>query len=161
MQTTQPSYPLMMKEDKEEGIPGEQGACCLSQQLYIDSGNNKNLLYLLSINNEPLFSFEKEPGSLLPKTSFMRPRNTDFVSEIVRRVELLQIVPVPSPSNWTRVQTMECLDRNPVQDEVDIAFLTTEAQRLRAVLEKTTQEHQKQAMNAVDGNRSSGIVRVS
>ena len=40
----------MMKEDKEEGIPGEQGACCLSQQLYIDSGNNKNLLYLLSIN---------------------------------------------------------------------------------------------------------------
>jgi hypothetical protein len=31
---------------------------------------------------------------------------------------------------------MEWLDRNPVQDEVDIAFLTTEVQRLRAMLEK-------------------------
>jgi hypothetical protein len=48
----------------------------------------------------------------------MCPRNSDFVSKIARRVKLLQIVPVPRPSNWTRVQTMEWLDRNPVQDEV-------------------------------------------
>jgi hypothetical protein len=78
-------------EDEEEGIPGEQGACCLSQQLYIDSGNKKKLLYLLSIgvrdnNTEPLFSFDKEPWSHLPKTSFMCPRNSDFVSKIARRV---------------------------------------------------------------------------
>jgi hypothetical protein len=56
---------------------------------------------------------------------------------------------------------MEWLDRNPVQDEVDIAFLLKEVQRLRAALEKWTQEQQQQAMNAVDGNRSNGIVCVS
>jgi hypothetical protein len=39
--------------------------CCLSQQIYIDSGNDKKVSFLLSIvlnhNNEPLFSFEREP----------------------------------------------------------------------------------------------------
>ena len=74
-------------DDKEEGtpIPGEQGACCLSQQLYIDSGNDKKLFYFLSIgvrdnNNESLFSFEKELWSLLPKTSFM-PSQWPVVSD--------------------------------------------------------------------------------
>jgi hypothetical protein len=87
--------------------------CCLSQQIYIDSGNDKKVLFLLSIglnhNNEPLFSFEREPWSLLPKT-FLRPRNNEYVHEIKRLENLFNIHPVPRPSNWTKVRTMDWLE---------------------------------------------------
>jgi hypothetical protein len=86
----------------------------LCQQLYIESGNEKKVLYLLSIglmnhNNEPLFSFEREPWSLLPKTS-LRPRSNEYVNKIVRRANLFSITPVPRPNNWTRVQIMDWLE---------------------------------------------------
>ncbi len=83
----------------------------------------KNVLYLLCIGlnyncgNEPLFSFEREPWSLLSKTSFPRPKNTDFVKEIGRRASLFNIAPVPRPaSNSTRGQILDRLERNPVRD---------------------------------------------
>lgn len=143
-----------------EGQHRNHDGCCLSQQLYIESGNNKKVLYLLSIgvrdsNNEPLFSFEREPWSLLPKTSIMRPRNTDYVNEIVRRANLFEIVPVPRPSNWTRLQTSEWLHRNPVRDEKDIEFLTMEVLRLRNVLERRTEEQQQQVLT----NAPAGVQR--
>ena len=126
-----------------EGARVEGG--CLSQEVYIDSGNNKKVLHVLSIglcnnNNEPLFSFDREPWSGVSKTSAMRPRNNDYVNEIVRRANLFHVAPVPRPSNWTRVQTLEWLHRNPVRDEVDISFLRNEVLRLRNVLERSTQE---------------------
>jgi hypothetical protein len=95
----------------DEGvIPSEEGSS-LCQQLYIESGNDKKVLFLLSIglmnqNNKSLFSFEREPCSLLPKT-FLRPRSNEYVNEIVRRANLFSIMPVPRPSNWTRAPTME------------------------------------------------------
>jgi hypothetical protein len=84
----------------------------------------------------------------------MRPRNTDYVKEIVRRAELFHVVPVPRPSNWTRVQTLEWLHRNPVRDEVDIRFLRSEVLRLRNVLERRMQE--QQVLMAVGGENGSG-----
>jgi hypothetical protein len=91
--------------------------CYLSQQIHIDSGNDKKVLFLLSIgldhHNKPLFSFEQEPWSLLPKT-FLCPRNNEFVHEIKWRANVFNIHPVPRPSNWTKVQTMDWLERNPV-----------------------------------------------
>ena len=58
---------------------------------------------------QPLFSFEQEPWLHLPKNSFLRQKNTDFVHEISRRAILFNIVPVPRPpSNWKRrVQILE------------------------------------------------------
>jgi hypothetical protein len=97
-------------------IPSEEGSS-LCQQLYIESGNDKKVLFLLSIglmnqNNEPLFSCEREPWSLLPK-NFLRPRSKEYENEIVRHANLFSIMPVPRPSNWTRAKTMEWLERNP------------------------------------------------
>ena len=69
--------------DKEAAASAHDG-CGLCQKLFIDSGNDKKVLHLMSIgvsadnnNEEPLFSFEREPWSLLPKTVGMRPCNTD------------------------------------------------------------------------------------
>jgi hypothetical protein len=69
-------------------IPSEEGGCGLCQKLFIDSGNDNKVLHLMSIGvsadneneEEPLFSFNREPWSLLPKTVGMRPRNTDYVN---------------------------------------------------------------------------------
>jgi hypothetical protein len=148
--------------DEGEVIPA-QGGRCVSQEVYIDSGNNKTILHLISIgltadnnNNEPLFSFDQEPWSVLAKTSVIHPRNTDYVNEIVRRAKLFHIVPLPRPSNWTRERTLEWLDRNPVRDEVDIEFLRNEVVRLRNVLERTRRNEQDVSFGV--GGNSNGSV---
>jgi hypothetical protein len=85
-------------------------------------------------NNKPLFSFEQEPWSLLPKTS-LRSRSNEYVNEqIVRCANLFSITPVPRPNNWTRVQTMEWLERNPIRNVSDVDFLTNEVLRLQDLL---------------------------
>ncbi len=83
---------------------------CVSEQHYVESGSKK-VLYLLCIGlkrkggKEPHFFFEREPWSLIPKkTSFVCPKNTDFVNDIGRRASLFEVTIVPRPRNWTRDQ---------------------------------------------------------
>ena len=140
-------------------IPSEEGSS-LCQQLYIESGNDKKVLFLLSIgllnqNNKPLFSFEREPWSLLPKT-FLRPRSNEYVNEIVRRTNLFSIMPVPRPSSWTRAQTMEWLERNTIRDVTDIDFLTNKKLRLQDLLIRRAQEQEEHCHRWVNGKTSRG-----
>jgi hypothetical protein len=117
---------------------------CVSEQVYVDSGNEKKVLYLLciglTINEQPLFSLDSEPWSILPKTSFVRPKNTDYVREITRRARLFNIAQIPRPSNWTRGQTLEWLQQNPVRELADIDFLTNEVTRVQEVLRRAAQQ---------------------
>ena len=101
--------------DEEEVIQENQSAGDeKSRQVYIGSGNDTKALYLLlSIglncpdrNEEPLFSFETVPWSLLPKLSMVRPEKMVYVNEIMRRAKLYSAVPLPRARNWNRVQTM-------------------------------------------------------
>ena len=112
---------------------------CPCRRHYEDSGNNKKVLYLMSIgvtyNDAPLISFEMVPWSLLPKTT-MRPKNTDFGLEIDRRATLYNILPSPRPRNWSRRATIEWLELNPVCDARDIEFLRLEVSRVRDVLQR-------------------------
>lgn len=85
---------LVLRCEREEEI-AETGdstsELCLSNQMYIDSRNDKEVLYLLCIGltdssgTSPLFSIEQEPWSCLPKTS-LRPRNMDYVREIKKKL---------------------------------------------------------------------------
>jgi hypothetical protein len=136
---------VIQQEDESSSSPGGE-----SQDIYIDSGNEKKVLYLLCIGlnrpgntNEPLFTFETEPWSLLPKTSMVRPRNVDYVNEIMRRATLLSIVPIPRPKHWTRVLTMEWLQENPIRHKADIEFLTNEVLRVEEVLLRKAREEQE------------------
>ena len=128
-------------------LPGGGENCFVSEQVYIDSENEKKILFLLCIglrehdNKQPLFPLESEPWSLLPKTSFLRPKNSDYVNEITRRARLFNIVPIPRPSNWTRGQTLEWLEQNPVCEVNDIEFLSNEVARLQDVLSRAQQQH--------------------
>ena len=139
---------------------------CVSQQVYIDSGNEKKVLYLLSVGlygrstsgvddsddssrsscadeeeDKPLFSFDDEPWSLLPKT-VMRPQSKDYVTEIVRRATLFAISPLPRPVNWPRTRQIEWLESHPIKDQADIAFLTAETLRLKQMLLRRAREQQ-------------------
>jgi hypothetical protein len=40
----------------------------------------------------------------------LRPRNNEYVHEIKRLENLFNIHPVPRPSNWTKVRTMDWLE---------------------------------------------------
>jgi hypothetical protein len=139
-----------------------QGSC-ISEQIYIQSGNDKKVLHLLSIgltdnnNNskeEPLFSLDQEPWLKLPKSSIIRPRNNDYVHEIARRANLFHIIPAPRPKNWTRAQTLEWLERNAISNEADVAFLRNEVRRLRRVFERQMQEQQESLVVGSGGSGS-------
>jgi hypothetical protein len=160
---------LLEKETVETGSTSEE--LCLSNRLYIDSGNDKKVLYLLCIGLtdssgiSPLFSFEQEPWSRLPKTS-LRPRNIDYVREIARRASLFDINPPPRASNWTRIQINDWLERNPVRENADVDFLGNEVKRLHGVLVRAQEQARRMdAMNntthgrgAAGGQKWRGIV---
>jgi len=64
--------------DEGEAIPAR--GMCLSQEVYVDSGNSKKVLHLLCIgltadnnDNEPLFLFDQEPWSVLAKILDVHP----------------------------------------------------------------------------------------
>jgi hypothetical protein len=118
----------------------DEALCPCQQKAYRrESGNEKKVLYLMCIglqcNDVPLFSFETIPWSLLPKTS---------LREVVSQATLFNISPIlrPSTSCWTRQQTIEWLQQNPVNDNVEIDFLSNEIARLRNVLVRA-QQHQE------------------
>ena len=117
------------------------------------------MLYLLCIGmmtansncSAPLSSFDEEPWLSLPKTAF-RLRNNDFVRKVLRRATVHKVDPMPRPLNWTRVQHIEWLERNPMTCEEDVTFLTSEVLRiLREKLLRKNQEMLKQQQNAVIG----------
>lgn len=164
--------------NQEASVAGQQGReddtsyCCVSEQVYVESGNEKKVLYLMCIGltyrsndneDQPLFSLTEEPWSLLPKNSHVvRPKNTEYILEITRRIDLFNIVPaVPCcPSNWTRIQIMEWLEHNPIREAADIEFLVTnEVMRLRELLIRAQQEQGIDSGPAGQGGRNwRGIV---
>jgi hypothetical protein len=91
-----------------QGRDNRSSCGCVSEQVYVDSGNKKKVLLLMCIglmhcnnNNEeqPLFSLTEEPWSLLPKNSHVRPKNSVYILENTRRADLRYVVPIPCPSN--------------------------------------------------------------
>jgi hypothetical protein len=139
------------EETKEDdvGVNRTEFSCDL-QQVYENSGNQKKVLFLLCLglclsetDDSPLFSFENEPWSCLPKTE-MRPVNVDFAMEIVRRARLLRIHPTPRPLNWPKAQKLEWLEIDPVEDIIDISFLRGEVSRIKGILERSLEEEQQQ-----------------
>ncbi len=134
--------------------------------MFIDSGNEKKVFSLLCIGlrnlqhnndeqNKPLFSIQAEPWSLLPKTSFLRPKNTDNVHEITRCARLFNLPSIPWPRNWTRGQTLEWLENNLVRDAADIESLTNKVRRVQEVLRRAAQDQQQH--NRVAGECSSAL----
>ena len=105
------------------------------------------------VDGLPLFSLENEPWSQLPKSSLVRPKNTDYGKEVLRRAMLYSIRPVPQPRNWNRVKIMDWLGENPVVDEKCIEFLTNEVLRLRVVLETAQQQQIAAASSEAGGGR--------
>jgi hypothetical protein len=168
-------------EDERQGILSELPAAvavpavcvvravpAVCQELYVDSGNDKMVLYLLSIGlknilGEPLVAFDKEPWCSLPKNQFRSPKNTDLVTEIRRRAHegvSRNMTSIPRPTNWTRMQMMDWLESNPVSDAPSVDFLTSEVLRLHEVHQRMEserrQQHESSADTAGAANASSG-----
>ncbi len=85
--TTVQHFVLAHEEQEDEGdklvqleVHGGDKVLCTCEQLYQGCGNEKKVLYLMSIglngDNGPLFSLEEEPWSLLPKNALC-PKNNE------------------------------------------------------------------------------------
>jgi hypothetical protein len=79
------------------GVDDSTEFSCALQQAYMTPGNQKR--FLSDTDDTPLFSFEIEPWSLLPKTE-MRPVNADYAKEVVQQSRVLHICPMPLHLNW-------------------------------------------------------------
>ena len=107
-----------------DGVTYKTVESTVSQQVYIDSGNEKKVVYLLCIGltapplsthnndddsgtasdgsaeNKSLFCLDDEPWSLLPKTAIPLPQNRDYVTNTLRcAATLYSILPLPRPVN--------------------------------------------------------------
>ncbi len=111
-------------------VPVQVPAVC--QHLYVDSGNNKVVLYLLSIglkNNdgEPLVAFDKETWCSLPKNRFRAPNNTDLVKEIQKCKSTIERHDFTAKANKLGKNTDEACD---------VDFLTSENLRPNEVYDR-------------------------
>jgi hypothetical protein len=134
---------------------------CRCQQMYVASGNDKKTLFLLCIglnvnNNMPLLSLENEPWSRLK--SSLRPKNTDYVREIVRRADLYNVHPVPRPANWKRPQIIEWLEQNPVRENDCIEFLISEVTKRCDILVRLHQQETDLSTGGGGGTKWRGTV---
>jgi hypothetical protein len=136
--------------DDVVGVDDRTEFSCALQQAYVTSGNQKEILFLLCLglclsdtDDTPLFSFQTEPWSPLPKTE-MWPVNPDYAKEVVRRSRVLHRRSMPCPLNWPKSQKIEWLQANPLQDNIDILFLRSEVLRLKDILERLLTEEQHQ-----------------
>jgi hypothetical protein len=66
--------------------------------------------------------------------------NVDFVKDIVRQVRLLCIHPTKGQLNWPKAQKIEWLETNPVEDSIDISFLSGKVSRIKGILERLLAE---------------------
>ena len=128
-------------EDKDEGQGGilrSQSAAsvhtvpAVCRQMYVDSGNDKMVLYLLSIglkNNdgEPLVAFDKETWCSLPKNRFRAPNNTDLVKEIQKCKSTIERHDFTAKANKLGKNTDEACD---------VDFLTSENLRPNEVYDR-------------------------
>jgi hypothetical protein len=139
----------MRDDDFVPPVPSEHS--CISEQVYVESGNDKKVLYLLCVGlrlsddeDSPfLLCFDTEPWSTLPR-NVMRPKNADFGKEIGRRSEVLSIIPTPRPLNWSKSQKLQWLQANPIRHATDISFLRSEVLRLKEVLVTMAAEQEQQ-----------------
>ena len=118
------------------------------KKVYLESGNDKSMLYVLSIGRigldhdvNSLFSLEQEPWSRRPKNALRPPKNSDLAKEVRRRAAIDNNTR-PRPNNWTYNQTIEWLKENPVSASIDDQFLRFEVLRLREITLQMQRERQ-------------------
>ena len=74
----------------------------------------------------------------------MRPLNADLGKEILRRSEVLPIIPTPRQLKWSKSLKFQWLQANPIRHATDISWLRSEVLRVKEVLERTAAEQQQQ-----------------
>lgn len=103
-------------------------------------------------DNAPHFSLDEEPWSTQPNKTTFRPKNNDFVREIIWRAKEFKLEPLSRPSNWNRVQTIGCIEQNPITCDDDVRFSTSVVLRVReASLTRKQQEELQKRQQHVDG----------
>jgi hypothetical protein len=116
---------IMPTDDSSEFALTHTSSVC--KKVYVDSGNNKTTLHVLSIgllhDDQPLFSLEQEPWSSFAKNKLRPPKNSDLIQEIRLRASSLNMKP-PRPNNWNQNLMIEWLEEYPVSDTADVQFLT-------------------------------------
>lgn len=106
------------------------------EQLYNEASKQKMLLVVFTIglkasdgSEESLLNLEEEPWkSQAPRS--VKPTAKKMKDEVVRRSKKQSIVPTPKPAYWPMNKLQEWLEKNPIVDDADVAFLRYETKRV-------------------------------
>lgn len=150
----------------------------LSKKIYEALGNSKKVLVLLSLDlkaksvttgllSGPLIDLESSPWSIENKQG-TKPSNNDLAVEVLRRQKLLkpptkgtdkimEKLFVMKPKNKKRDALLEWLYAFPVSDTNCILFLTSEAERVADVLQRSIDEDKETAIALKHGAWSGRI----
>lgn len=117
-----------------------------AQQLYINSGNDKKLLCVLSagltitdVSEDPLFDCTLPPWDGARKKD-VKPSKDDLKTEVERRAKAMTPRTHPKPKYWSVQQCWNWLNDRPLSSVADITFLRTEVARQRQILLDMQQE---------------------
>jgi hypothetical protein len=157
-----------------EETPTTDGNKSLSQSIYEALGNSKKVLATLCIglknpNQTPLIDMDEVPWSLEPKTN-IKPANRELATEVLRRQKLFALADTEvigqqdnakplsmKPKNKSRDVLIEWLNDWPISDPSCVQFLTTEACRVRSVLQNAINESRETALAMQHGAWSGAI----
>jgi hypothetical protein len=135
-----------------DDIIGEEATRAVSptEAYYRENNQAIKTLFLLcfgikeEINvSQPLLDLDKNPWNGL-KASSIKPRASDYKSEIERRCLVFGISSIPRPNAWSLKKTQDWLNDNPITVEEEVAFLratvTAEKSKMKMALATANME---------------------
>lgn len=141
----------------------DNGDICAAERHFVEKGRTLRTLVtlcrgILDDDGNQLIDANAEPWCQIKPEKQVKPTNAEYVDEIRRRWKEFAGIPTnfkaePAPKKWKTAQLLEWLDKNPVVDAANVAYLkamakeyktsATEAARERAELANDLDESGK------------------
>lgn len=96
----------------------------------------------------PLIDLQVSPWNSLNKLGIkagIKPTRKELHKEVVRRSELLNIIPRPRPNQWSNAISIEWLTKNPIQEYIDCKFLQDTVSMKSSLFTQALQDQAKES----------------
>jgi hypothetical protein len=140
--------------DQQEDLDdsSDDAANATAERVYFESGNSKKQLYLMCLgvkdDGVSIFDLEEELWKKSSKRREIKPVRSEYAREVLRRSEILitEKTKRPKATNWPIQRSLEWLEANPIQDEVDVLFLKGQVSRIKDVITQRQQEEAQEQL---------------
>ena len=118
--------PRPLQENEDDAIPSR---VTLAEQMYSENGRSLKALALLSLglkndDDSPVFNTSILPWSAAVRPTALKMTAKELRKEIIRRcVAAENVLHAPRPNQWPVPKATEWLEKNPIVNEHEVAFI--------------------------------------